>query len=107
VRRAGRQGGPHSLRHIYERVDQHRVFHYRHRAQALPRIVGAAEKDHWRQNYAEHQTDLLRLDRGAEKKSERGEGGRAEHCDHEHVADMPKGEIGNGAHDETRHRQHE
>jgi len=73
VRRAGSQGGPHPFCYIDERVDQHRVFHDRYGAQSLPRIVRAAEKDHRRQNDAEHQTDLLRLDRGAEKKPERRE----------------------------------
>jgi len=107
VRRARREGGPHSLRYINQRVDQHRVLHDRHGAQSLPRIVRAAEKDHRRQNHSEHETDLLRLDRRAEEQPERRESGCAEHCDQEHVTDVTEGEIGNRSHDETRNGEHE
>jgi len=107
VRRTRSERSPHSLRYINQRVDQHRVFHDRYGAQALPRIIRTTEKDHRRQNDAEHQTDLLRLDRGAQEKSERRECGRAEHCDEQHVSDVPECEIGNRSHDETGHRQHE
>jgi len=107
MRRSRSERRPHSLRHVNERIDQHRVLHDRHGAQSLPRIIRAAEKDHRRQDYPEHQADLLRLDCGTEKKSERRECGGAKNRDQQHIADVTEGQIGNRSHDEARHRQHE
>jgi len=107
MRRSRSERRSHSLGNIDQWIDQYRILHQRYRAQPLPRIVRAPEENHRRQNDSKHQTDLLRLDRSAKKKSERRERRGAKYSDQQHVAKVREAEIGNGTHDESRHRQYE
>ena len=88
-------------------IDQHGVFHDWHGAQSLPRIVRAAEENHRRQDDAEHQPDLLRLDGGAKKQSQRGERSGSEYRDEQYCAEMSEAQVRNRPHDQSRHRQYE
>src|SRR5687768_8225107 len=107
MRRPRCQCGAHPFSNVHERIDEHRVLHYRHRAQSLPRIVSAPEKDHRRDDHTEHETDLLRRDRGAEKKPERRESGGTEYRDEQYDAYIREAKKLDWSHDHARDRQHE
>src|SRR5277367_1837876 len=72
VRELWHQRSTQALAGVYERIDQDNFLEDWKVIERAPRLIGASEKNHWRQNHAEHQANVGLTNAATESQSAAG-----------------------------------
>src|SRR4029077_14867694 len=100
------ESGTQSFAGVDQGVHKHQLLKDGERLERAPGVVCAAEKDHWRHDHAEHQSDVLLIDAASEGEAAAGGEGRNQQRGDGEGERRANGDVNAGAQQKPSQRNH-